>query len=83
VLVLTDVVAGSADLAHSICGIAKQYLLHYFYDGILATGGNLAIPFGPDVHDGGPVYTFNVYHLMRVDDPLELFPIRQLSVVNG
>jgi hypothetical protein len=83
VLVLTDVVAQSADLAHSICGIAKQYLLHHFYDGILATGGNLAIPFGPDVHDGGPVYTFNVYHLMRVDDPLELFPIRQRSLVNG
>jgi hypothetical protein len=83
VLVLTDVVAGSADLAHSICGIAKQYLLHYFYDGILATGGNLAIPFGPDVHDGGPVYTFNVYHLMRIDDPLELFPIRRVSLVNG
>lgn len=83
VLVLTDVVAGSADLAHSVCGIAKQYLLHHFYDGILATGGNLAIPFGPDVQDGGPVYTFNVYHLVRIDDPLELFPIRHLSLTNG
>ena len=80
VLVLIDVVAANADIAHSVCGVAKQNLLHFFYDGILATGGNLAIPFGPDVHDGGPVYTFNVYHLARLDDPLELFPIRQLVV---
>ena len=55
-------------------------MLHYFYEGILATGGNLAIPFGPDVHDGGAVYAFNVYHLVRVDDPLELFPMRRVSL---
>jgi hypothetical protein len=77
VLVLTDVVASNQEIAHSICATAKQALLHYFYDGILATGGNLAIPFGPDVHDAGSVYEFSVYHLVRIDDPLELFPMNE------
>ena len=80
VMVVIDVVASDPEQARSICGGAKQMMLHYFYEGILATGGNLAIPFGPDVHDGGAVYSFNVYHLVRLDDPLELFSIRRVSV---
>jgi hypothetical protein len=78
--VIIDVVAESADLAHSVCGVAKQYFLHYFYDGILATAGNIAIPFGPDVISGGAVYRFNVYHLVEVDDPCELFPMDLVDV---
>ncbi|MBI2526625.1 MAG: acyclic terpene utilization AtuA family protein [Candidatus Rokubacteria bacterium] len=81
--VIMDVVAESADLAHSVCGVAKQYFLHYFYDGIVATAGNIAIPFGPDVIPGGAVYRFNVYHLVTVDDPCELFPMELVDVTGG
>ncbi|MBI3969107.1 MAG: acyclic terpene utilization AtuA family protein [Chloroflexi bacterium] len=75
VFVILDVIATSPELAHSVCGVAKQYFLHYFYDGILATAGNIAIPFGPDVLNGGEVFRFNVYHLVEVEDPCELFPL--------
>lgn len=78
--VLIDVVAPDREVAHAICGAAKQYFLHAPYEGILGTGGNLAIPFGPDIHDGGPVYRFSVYDIVEVDDPFELFPMEVIRV---
>jgi hypothetical protein len=78
--VLIDVVGDTAEIAHAVCGAAKQYFLHVGYEGILGTGGNLAIPFGPDIHDGGPVYRFSLYHIADVDDPYELFPMELVEV---
>jgi hypothetical protein len=72
---LIDVVAATEELATTICGVAKQNMLHCHYPGILATSGNLAIPFPPDVLKAGEVYRFNIYHLVKVKDPLELFSI--------
>jgi hypothetical protein len=76
-----DVVGRTRQIAMTVCGVAKQYLLHLHYSGILCTSGNLAHPFSPDFMDAGPVFEFNVYHLVEVDDPVELFPIqiRQLG----
>jgi hypothetical protein len=78
--VLIDVVADTPDIAKAVCGAAKQYFLHAGYPGIVGTGGNLAIPFGPDIHDGGPVYRFSVYDIVEVDDPYELFPMELVEV---
>jgi hypothetical protein len=78
--VLIDVVGEDAEIARAVCGAAKQYFLHAPYEGILGTGGNLAIPFGPDIHDGGPVYRFSVYNIAEVDDPYELFPMELVEV---
>lgn len=71
IFVITDVVAKTQDLAKAVCGVAKQHLLHYFYPKILATGGNLAIPFAPDVIEVGKAYEFALYHLMEIDNPLD------------
>jgi hypothetical protein len=81
--VLIDVVAPDADAAGAVCGAAKQYFLHAHYDGILGTGGNLAIPFGPDIHDAGAAYRFSVYHIAEVDDPFELFPMEIEEIGGG
>ena len=35
----------------------------------MATAGNIAFPFSPADTPGGQVYTFNIYHLMEIDDP--------------
>ncbi len=80
IFVLVDVVARTREIAQTICGSAKQYLLHYYYPGILATSGNLAIPFGPESIDVGDVYRFNVHHLVRVEDPCELFPMEIIDL---
>lgn len=76
-LVLIDVVGVDRETARSVAGVAKQYFLHLHYEGMLCTSGNCAIPFSPDVLEIGDVYEFNVYHLMELDDPLEIFPIQQ------
>jgi hypothetical protein len=74
-LVIIDVVGRSEEIARSVCGVAKQYLLHEAYPGMLCTSGNMAIPFGPDVIAVGDVYEFSVYHLMELDSPVETFPV--------
>jgi hypothetical protein len=82
IFVLIDVVGRTEAIAKSVCGVAKQYFLHLRYPGILCTSGNIAHPFSPDVLPAGPVYEFNVYHLMPADDPCGLFPI-ELRTVGG
>lgn len=79
VFLIIDVVADTQELAHNVCAQAKQNTMHCGFPGRTSTAGNLAIPFSPDVHDGGPVYEFNVYHLIETDDPLELFSIEYVD----
>lgn len=67
--VLVDVVADDQETARAVCASARQHLLHAFYPGILATAGNLALPFSPSEVDAGPVYRFSVHHVVEVDDP--------------
>ena len=45
-----------------------------------ATAGNLASPFTPLEIPLGQACEFNVYHLMKVDSPTALFPIRYEEV---
>jgi hypothetical protein len=51
-------------------------MLHFGYPGRKSTAGNLAFPYSPSDVSAGAVYTFNVYHLLEVDDPKRLFPIK-------
>lgn len=71
---ILEVVAPTQEMASTICAFARSTLLHYGYPGRKATAGNLAFPFAPSDVPLGPVYRFNVYHLLRVDDPRALFP---------
>ena len=80
IFVLIDVVGKTESIAKTVCGVAKQFFLHLRYPGILCTSGNVAHPFSPDVMPAGAVYEFNVYHLLPVDDPCELFPIEIRNV---
>ena len=66
---LIDVVAETPELAEIVCAGARSVLLHVGFDGRKATAGNVAFPFSPADLPGGPVYSFNIYHLMEVDDP--------------
>jgi hypothetical protein len=70
-----EVVAPTQEMADTICAFTRATLLHYGFPGRKATAGNLAFPFAPSDVPLGPVYRFNVYHLLRVDDPSALFPL--------
>ncbi len=73
--IVIEAVAATQDQADTICGFARSTMLHFGYEGRISTAGNLAFPFSPSDCKVGEVYEFNIYHLMKVDDPMEYFPI--------
>lgn len=83
VFVITDVVGATPEIAEGVCSVARYYLLHYFYPGIQATAGNVAVPFVPCDIPAGEVYEFSIYHLVEEEDPLRLFPITYYDVKKG
>ncbi|AGB41586.1 Protein of unknown function (DUF1446) [Halobacteroides halobius DSM 5150] len=76
VAIIIEVIAKTQDLANTICSFARSTMLHYGYPGRVATAGNLAFPYSPSDLKAGEVYEFNLHHLIEVDDPCELFPIK-------
>jgi len=78
--IIIEVAAATQALASAICGKARTSLMHSPYPGRIATAGNLASPFTPLEIPLGQACAFNVYHLMKVDDPTALFPIRYEEV---
>ena len=75
VFIMGECIAPSRERASEVVRTCKQYLLHFGYPGRLSTAGNLAFPFTPPEVSLGPAYRFNVYHLLKVDDPDVLFPM--------
>ena len=73
--IMGECIAPTRERASEVVRTCKQYLLHYGYPGRLSTAGNLAFPFTPPEISLGAAYRFNVYHLLRVDDPDALFPM--------
>jgi hypothetical protein len=80
--IIIDAVAPTQEQSDTICGFARSTMLHMGYDGRISTAGNLAFPFSPSDAHMGAVYEFNIYHLMEVKDPAELFPVRYIKI-NG
>jgi hypothetical protein len=75
-----EAVAAEQGLATSLCGHARSVLFHLGFPGRTSTAGNLAMPFSPQDIPAGPVYAFNIYHLMETDDPAALFPIDYMDI---
>ena len=71
-----EVVATTEEVSKTVLAIARSLSLHSSYPGRKAIAGNLAFPFSPSDIGVGDVYEFNVYHLLRLDDPVAPFPIR-------
>tara|TARA_R110002110_G_scaffold415561_2_gene650893 strand:+ start:99708 stop:101090 length:1383 start_codon:yes stop_codon:yes gene_type:complete len=72
--IVIEAVAASAEQADTLCSLTRSTLMHYGYEGRIATAGNLAFPFSPSDMRAGAVYEFSLYHLMQAD-PLALFPL--------
>lgn len=78
-LIIIEAVAPTEEQADTICGFARSTLLHFGYEGRVSTAGNLAFPFSPSDSKMGVVYEFSIYHLMKVEDPVKLFPINYIQ----
>ncbi len=81
--IVIEAVAPTQDQSDTICGFARSTMLHFGYEGRISTAGNLAFPFSPSDCKVGDVYEFNVYHLMKVEDPMGFFPITYIGFVKG
>jgi hypothetical protein len=77
---LIEAVAETQELASSVCMFAHTVILHHGFSGRVATAGNLAFPFSPQDIPCGPVFRFNVYHLIEVADPLDHFKVHIVEV---
>ncbi len=78
--IIVEVAAPTQEIAQAVCNRARIGLLHNPYEGRMATGGNIALPFTPLEIPLGEVCAFNVYHLMEIDNPEDLFPVKYEEV---
>lgn len=78
--ILIDAVGETPAIAETVCAMARSLILHWGYEGRIATAGNVAFPFSPADIPAGEVYEFNVYHLMEIDDPLAMFPYKMKEI---
>ena len=77
---MIEAIAPTQKLADNILSLARSTALHQAFEGRKATAGNLAFPFSPSDLSGGEVYEFSLYHLMEVDDPAKMFPVKFIIV---
>lgn len=73
--VLIEAIAPTQADADALLALVRSTYLHFGFEGRKATAGNLAFPCSPSDFSGGPVYEFNIYHLMEVDDIDALFEV--------
>ncbi|MDR0879449.1 MAG: DUF1446 domain-containing protein [Clostridioides sp.] len=74
--IVIEAVGETQEIADTICSFARSTMLHYGYEGRIATAGNLAFPFSPSDFHAGEVYEFSVYSLMDTsEDPCKYFPV--------
>lgn len=78
--IVIDVVAETQAKANSILSMARQLLMHTDFEGRLCISGNIAFPYSPSDIETGPVYRFNVWHLIEPDNPYELFPTEFIDI---
>ena len=77
--ILCEAIGATQEIASAICNTARVACLHAPYSGQLATGGNMAFPLTPMENEIGAVCAFSIYHLMEVDDPVSMFPIKHME----
>ncbi|MDQ1425213.1 MAG: hypothetical protein QOD72_2711 [Acidimicrobiaceae bacterium] len=78
--IVQEVVAPTQEEASSICHAFAATLIHTpvaAWSGAVMT---LAKPPAPGILEKGPVYRFNMNHVVVPDDPLEMFPIEYEDV---
>ncbi|KAL4949482.1 CoA-transferase family III domain-containing protein [Aspergillus filifer] len=82
--ILGEVVAPSQELSYTIANNCRASILHMPYRNQVATTGNFASPLSPHETAAGPVFRFNVYHLVDLEQGEEtsLFPIKVTSIGN-
>ncbi|MCX8185797.1 MAG: hypothetical protein N3G48_01655, partial [Sulfolobales archaeon] len=77
--IIIDVVAKTQEKANSICALVRATLLHHGFEERKTTAGNIAFPFSPSDFPAGPVFEFNIWHALELEDPTEPFKIKVIE----
>lgn len=72
---IIEAIALEQEVADGVCTTAEGFICHADYPGRLTTAANVAFPYSPMEHRLGPVYVYNIWHLLELDDPCEPFRI--------
>ena len=80
VCLVIEAVAATQEIANAVVGAAEYIALHNPVPQWRGSITNLAFPFTPSVTERGPVYRFNMHHLLEPNDPLEPFRIERETV---
>ncbi|ALM87114.1 hypothetical protein ASB57_19700 [Bordetella sp. N] len=80
VSIIAEVVATTQDIANAALSLARVTLLHSDFPGRMCREGNMAFPFSPSDIERGAIYEFMLQHVIEIDDPLRMFPIRYENV---
>ena len=77
--IVGECVADTQEIASAIMNMAHGAMLHDSYPGRLCSSGNMAFPYSPQDIETGPVYRFNIWHLVEPADPMEMFKVDVLD----
>jgi acyclic terpene utilization AtuA family protein len=77
---LIEAIAPTQELADTILSLARSTALHQSFEGRKATAGNLAFPFSPSDLQGGAVYEFSLYHLLKIDKQQTIFSVKYIDI---
>ncbi|MFO7546636.1 MAG: acyclic terpene utilization AtuA family protein, partial [Trueperaceae bacterium] len=75
-------VAPTAEMAEEVALTGTRQMFYARLPDVKGTAGGVAFPLD-EVVRVSPAYRWTLNHTMRVDDPLELFPLHTLEVVDG
>jgi hypothetical protein len=84
--VLVQVLGPTQAIAHDVCQYAEARMIGFSYPGSKTRTANVAFPMSPLIHDSGPVYRFDIYHVAQLDDWEQLssiFPVEVIEVADG
>jgi hypothetical protein len=76
---LLSAIAPEQRQAASILGILRAMTVHTDFPGQDGLCSNLAFPMSPSDFDAGPVYRFNMRHVVELEDPLECVRTRWIT----
>lgn len=71
--------APTLDQAVEVAALAQRNVFFARFPGARGTGGVAALPFD-EILPARPGYTWTINHLLPLENPLELFPIRHVQV---
>jgi len=79
-LLVMETTAPDQETATAIMASAGHMGLHQAIPGWKGFTSNFAFPYSPKQIDRGPVYRFNVNHVVEPADPYEMFPMEMVKI---